>query len=217
MDSKPGRTCAAGRFQCTRRVRAQGSRVTARNRWSEYRPRRRSGCRWCRTRNATAVRRCPVRQARSACLRTSSESSSADPRREIALGADGVACPAFLLARGQIAPRFESGVRFRARVIASFTCPRMTATSSPTSVRRSNVARHRDGTTDAPGYGAEIISVSSRMPLASSGCSFGTIFRISSITAAMAYTALTPFSGLDEWQLTPSVSTTTSARPRWPI
>ena len=54
------------------------------------------------------------------------------------------------------------------------------------------------------------------MPLPSSGCSFGTIFRISSITAVMAYTALTPFSGLEEWQLTPSVSTTTSARPRWP-
>ena len=37
------------------------------------------------------------------------------------------------------------------------------------------------------------------------------------MTAIMWYTALTPFSGLEEWQLLPSVSTTTSARPRWPI
>ena len=62
-----------------------------------------------------------------------------------------------------------------------------------------------------------MMSVSSKMPFPSSGCSFGTIFRISSITPTIAYTAFTPFSGFDEWQLTPPVSTTTSARPRWPI
>ena len=61
------------------------------------------------------------------------------------------------------------------------------------------------------------MSVSSRIPLPSTGCSGQGSCRMASAALHMAYTALTPFSGLAEWAGIPKVSTTISARPRWPI
>ena len=97
------------------------------------------------------------------------------PRREEAGRFDGIARPARRGASGKI----NACLQGRDRAMSASSGCRTSRSVSPTSRRRSNVARQYSGTTDEPGYGEETISVSSKMPLPRTGCSGAESFRIS--------------------------------------
>jgi hypothetical protein len=82
--------------------------------------------------------------------------------------------------------------------------------------QRPPVAVQRSGSTDSAGNGRLITSVTTRIAGPSAGCSGSSSPRAATSTSAIASTALTPRSGIDECDGRPSTSTISSARPRCP-